>query len=112
VKPLSAVAVLVLCSLYEAPRHGYALKREVKKRSRGDVAPGPTSLYRTLWQLLDAGLIAESRERPAPELDDGRRRYFRITAAGQRALTAELARLQRLLASAQPSGLASFKSRA
>jgi DNA-binding PadR family transcriptional regulator len=111
-KPLSTVAVLVLSSLSEAARHGYALKKDVSDRSGGDVSPGATSLYRTVWQLLDDGLIAESRDRPAPHHDDERRRYFQITAAGRRALAAELARLDRLLAAARPRRYASSKSRA
>jgi DNA-binding PadR family transcriptional regulator len=110
-KPLSTVAVLVLSSLAEATRHGYALKKDVKDRSGGDVAPGATSLYRTVWQLLGDGLIAESRDRPAPHHDDERRRYFQITAAGRRALTAERARLERLVAAARPRRYASSKSR-
>jgi len=101
-RPLSAVAVLVLSSLAEASRHAYNLKKDVKDRSGGDVAPGATSLYRTVWQLQNDGLIAETRERPAPELDDERRRYFQITPAGRRALVAERARLERLLEAAKP----------
>jgi DNA-binding PadR family transcriptional regulator len=100
-RPLSTVAVLILSSLAETSRHGYNLKKDVKERSGGDVAPGATSLYRTLWQLEDDGLIAESHERPAPQHDDERRKYFQITAAGRRALTAELARLERLIAAAR-----------
>src|SRR5262245_32177124 len=101
-KPLSSLAVLVLSSLAETPRHGYSLKKDVKDRSGGDVAPGATSLYRTVWQLLDLGLIAECRDRPAPEHDDSRRRYFQITTAGRRALVAELSRLERLIVAARP----------
>lgn len=101
-KPLSTLAVLVLSSLADAPRHGYALGKDVKARSGGEVAPGATSLYRTLWQLERGGLIAESDDRPAPQLDDERRRYFRITVGGRRALSAELARLERLVIAARP----------
>ena len=111
IKPLTTLAVLVLSSLEEAPRHAYALKKDVKARSGGDVAPGATSLYRTVWQLLDEGLIGESRNRPAPHHDDERRRYFQLTAAGRRALTAELARLERLIAAARPRRYASVKPR-
>ena len=110
-KPLSAVAVLVLSSLAEASRHAYALKKDVRDRSGGDVAPGATSLYRTVWQLLDDGLIEESEERPAPPHDDERRRYFEITAAGRKTLAAELARLERLVAAARPRRLATPRSR-
>jgi len=110
-KPLSAVAFLVLSSLAEASRHGYSLKKDVAERSLGEVAPGATSLYRTVWHLLDAGLVAESRERPARQLDDSRRRYFEITPSGRRALAAETARLERLIHAARPQRYASSKAR-
>jgi len=110
-RSLSPVAVLVLSSLAEAPRHGYSLKKDVKDRSGGDVSPGATSLYRTVWQLLDLGLIAECRERPAPEHDDSRRRYFQITTTGRRTLATELSRLERLVVAARPRRYASSKSR-
>ena len=100
-KPLSSVAVLALSSLAEAPRHGYAIMKDVAARSRGEVEPGATSLYRTLWQLSEEGLVTESGDRPSAELDDERRRYFRITPAGRRALAGELARLERLVAAAR-----------
>ena len=110
-KPLSAVAVLVLSSLADAPRHGYSLRKDVRDRSGGDVTPGATSLYRTVWQLLDDGLIAESDDRPEPRHDDQRRRYFQITAAGRRTLTSELGRLERLIVAARPRRHAESKSR-
>src|SRR5579863_1690310 len=68
-KPLSALAVLVLSSLAETSRHGYNLKKDVRARSGGDVAPGATSLYRILWQLDTDGFIAETDDRPAPHHD-------------------------------------------
>jgi DNA-binding PadR family transcriptional regulator len=110
-KPLTGLAVLILSSLAETSRHGYNLLKDVRDRSGGDVAPGATSLYRTVWQLLGAGLIAESDRRPSPEHDDERRRYFAITAAGRRALTGELARLRRLIDAAKPRRVASPRSR-
>jgi DNA-binding PadR family transcriptional regulator len=105
-RSLSPVAVLVLASLAEAPRHAYALKKDVRARSNGDVAPGVTTLYRAVWQLLDDGLIEESNERPAPHLDDQRRRYLRLTPSGRTALVAERRRLERLAAAARPTRLA------
>ena len=110
-KPLSALAVLVLSSLSEADRHGYNLKKDVRDRSGGDVAPGATSLYRALWQLESDGLIAESHDRPAPHHDDERRRYFKITGAGRRMLAAERARLERLVAAARPRRIVTPKPR-
>ena len=64
---------------------------------------GSTTLYRTLGQLLDAGLIEEARARPAPQLDDERRRYFHITAAGRRELAAERRLLERVLVAVRPT---------
>src|SRR3954466_13042896 len=83
-------AVLILASLADADRHGYAIRKDIAERSAGEARLGSTTLYRVLGQLLDEGLIEEARSRPAPQLDDERRRYFHITAAGRRTLAAEL----------------------
>jgi DNA-binding PadR family transcriptional regulator len=99
--PLSAKALLVLASVADGDRHGYAIRKDVVQRTGGEVRLGSATLYRLLGQLLEDGLLAESDYRPAPELDDERRRYYRITASGRRALTAELRRFERLLAAAR-----------
>jgi DNA-binding PadR family transcriptional regulator len=96
-------ALLILGSLADADRHGYAIKKDVADRSGGEVRLGSTTLYRMLGQLLDQGLIEEARVRPAPQLDDERRRYFHITPAGRRALAAELRLLERVLLAAKPA---------
>ena len=96
-------SLLILASLAEGERHGYAIKKDVAARTGGEVRLGSTTLYRLLGQLLDDGLIEESDERPAAHLDDERRRYYRITAAGKRSLAAELRRLERLVLAARPS---------
>jgi DNA-binding PadR family transcriptional regulator len=96
-------ALLILASLAEADRHGYAIKKDIVDRTGGDVRLGSTTLYRTLGQLLDAGLIEEARARPAPQLDDERRRYFHITAAGRRELAAERRLLERVLVAVRPT---------
>jgi DNA-binding PadR family transcriptional regulator len=54
-------------------------------------------LYGSIKRLSEAGLIEESDERPAPELDDARRRYYRLTALGRRVLDAECEHLQELV---------------
>jgi len=95
-------ALLILASLADADRHGYAIRKDVTERSGGEVRLGSTTLYRRLGQLLDEGLIEEARARPAPQLDDERRRYFHITPAGRRALAAELRRLERVLLAVKP----------
>lgn len=95
-------ALLILASLAEDDRHGYAIKKDVARRTGGDVRLGSTSLYRLLAQLLDESLIAE-RPAAAGEDDDPRRRYYRVTVAGRRALASELARLERLIVAARPA---------
>jgi DNA-binding PadR family transcriptional regulator len=96
-------ALLILGSLADADRHGYAIRKDVAERSGGEVQLGSTTLYRMLGQLLDEGLIEEARTRPAPQLDDERRKYFHITPAGRRALAAELRLLERVLLAARPA---------
>ena len=100
---LSSNALLILATLAEGYRHGYAIRRDVQSRTGGDVRLGVTTLYRTLRQLLDANLVEESARRPSPQFDDERRRYFRITPAGRRALRTELLKLERVLAAARPA---------
>jgi DNA-binding PadR family transcriptional regulator len=99
----SSRRLLILASLVESDRHGYAIKRDVADRTRGDVRLGSTTLYRLLGQLLDERLIEEASGRPAPHLDDERRRYYSITPAGRRALAAELKRLERLVTAVRPA---------
>lgn len=96
-------ALLILSSLADADRHGYAIKKDVAERTGGEVRLGSTTLYRLLGQLLDAGLIEEAKTRPAPQLDDERRRYFHLTASGRRALATELRLLERVLTAARPA---------
>jgi DNA-binding PadR family transcriptional regulator len=102
-KAPSYTALLILASLADADRHGYAIKKDIADRGGGDVRLGSTTLYRLLGQLLDDGLIEEARTRPAPQLDDERRRYFHITAAGRRALAAEARLLERVLLAVKPA---------
>jgi DNA-binding PadR family transcriptional regulator len=94
---LPEAALFILSSLGEGPKHGYAIRKDIARRAGNDMQPRVTTLYRLLRQLLDAKLVEEIDDRPAPELDDERRRYYRITAAGRRALAVEVRRLERLL---------------
>ena len=99
--PLKPAVLLLLVSLAAGQKHGYALRKDVAARSGGDVRLGPATLYRTLAQMLEEGTIEESGRRPAPELDDERRRYYRLTDRGRRLLDAEITRLEQLAASAR-----------
>jgi DNA-binding PadR family transcriptional regulator len=87
----------VMLSLADQEQHGYGIMQEVLERTGGKVRLWPATLYGTLKRLIEKGLIEESDERPAPELDDARRRYYRLTAFGRRVLAAESARLEDLV---------------
>lgn len=95
----------ILLSLSGAEMHGYGILRDIARRS--DDEPDAATLYRSLRKLLELDLISELDERPAPELDDQRRRYYRITELGERAARAEAGRLARLVAAADRQGLLS-----
>jgi DNA-binding PadR family transcriptional regulator len=103
--PLKAVVFEVLLSLLDGERHGYGIVGDVAHRSGGAIRLEPGNLYRTLRGMLDLDLIAESDRRPAPDLDDQRRRYYRITAFGERVAEEEAARLRSLLRQAGVLGL-------
>ena len=101
--PLKADVLMILLALRDGERHGYAIMRDAAERSEGAVRLQAGALYRTLKRLVDDGLVAESDARPAPESDDERRRYYRLTSLGARVLAAELDRLARLVAAARPA---------
>jgi DNA-binding PadR family transcriptional regulator len=90
-----------LLSLVGAEQHGYGIMQEVLERTNGTVRIWPATLYNSLKRLIDDGLIVESGERPAPELDDSRRRYYRLTRLGKKVLELECERLQDMLRMAQ-----------
>ncbi len=94
--PLSTAMFHILLSLGEGERHGYALKREIAKRTDGKLRLGPGVLYGSINRMLELGLIEESDERPDAHLDDERRRYYRITNLGRQVARAEASRMQAL----------------
>jgi DNA-binding PadR family transcriptional regulator len=85
----------ILLALADGEKHGYAIMLEVEENTGGEVKMGPGTLYGSIKRMLASGLIEETDERPDPELDDQRRRYYRLTGLGQRALRLEAERLQR-----------------
>lgn len=95
--PLSTAVLHVLLALADQERHGYGIMLEIEKRTEGGFRPGSGTLYGTIKRLLSTRLIEESGERPDPELDDSRRRYYRLTALGRRVLEAEMKRLHQLV---------------
>ena len=84
--------------------------QEVATRTGGDVRLTAATLYRSIQRLLDQRLIVEVDQRPAPELDDERRRYYRITPFGTAVAKAEARRLAQMLGLAREKGLAPRKS--
>lgn len=95
--PLKTQWFHIMLSLAGGEQHGYGIKQEVLERTDGKVHLWPATLYGSLKRLIEADLIEESDERPAPELDDARRRYYRLTVLGRRVLKAECERLQELV---------------
>jgi len=87
----------VLLCLADQEQHGYGIMQEVLERTEGKVRLWPATLYGTLKRLMEADLINESDRRPAAELDDARRRYYRLTPLGRRVLDAESRRLEDLV---------------
>lgn len=95
--PLKTQWFHIMLSLAGGEQHGYGIMQEVLTRTEGKVRLWPATLYGTIKRLIEAELIEESDVRPAPELDDARRRYYRLTPLGKRALSAECERLQELV---------------
>ena len=99
--PLKPVMFQILLSLADGERHGYGITQDIAARTAARMRIEPGNLYRSLRTLLDDGVIEESERRPAPDLDDERRRYYRITPFGRRVAAAETARLEALVREAK-----------
>ena len=98
--PLPNATLHILLALRAGEKHGYAIMGEVERLSEGRVRLGPGTLYGAVKRMLADGLIEESDERPDPALDDERRRYYGVTALGERVCAAEVDRLRSLLSRA------------
>ena len=99
--PLTPAVFHVLLALAGGERHGYAIMQEVAAGTDGQIKMGPGTLYGTIKRLLAAKLIEESDERPDPQLDDERRRYYRLTAVGEEVARAEARRYAGIVALAR-----------
>ena len=91
--PLTPAVFNILLALAEGEKHGYGIMLEVEANTQGQVLMGPGTLYGSIKRMLQAGLIEESDDRSDPELDDQRRRYYRLTGVGRRTLQMEAERL-------------------
>jgi len=103
VPPLTPAMFHILLALADGERHGYAIMQEVA--TRGNMRLGPGTLYGSIKRMLAGGLIEESDERPDPEMDDERRRYYRLTDFGQRVVSAEVERMAKLVRHARSKSL-------
>ena len=107
--PLLPATFHILVALADEDRHGYAIIQDVAARTDGSIRLSPGTLYRSIQRMLEDGLIVETDERPSPEDDDERRRYYRLTTLGTAVAQAEAARLMDLVRMARARGLAPRK---
>lgn len=103
---LPAATFHILLALSDDDRHGYAIIQDVAARTGGELKLSAGTLYRSIQRMLEQGLIIEVRDRPAPEFDDERRRYYRITVLGKLTAHAETRRLAQLVKLASAKGFA------
>ena len=104
--PLPSATFHILLALSENDRHGYAIIQDVATRTNGELKLSAGTLYRSIQRMLEQGLLQETVERPSPENDDERRRYYRITPYGIEVARAEARRLTQLVEFARESGFA------
>jgi DNA-binding PadR family transcriptional regulator len=95
----------VLLALGDIEKHGYAILKEVEEQTNGHVRLSTGTLYAMIKRLLSEGIIAECRNRPPAEEDDQRRRYYRLTPLGRQVATAEVERMERMVATAREKHL-------
>jgi DNA-binding PadR family transcriptional regulator len=109
--PLKPLHFLMLLALLDGERHAYGIKKDLASRGEHrDIGPG--TLYRSIAQLIESGVIEESDRRPLAELDDERRRYYRLTGFGRRVVAAEARRLDALVSAARTRKLLPHAGRA
>jgi DNA-binding PadR family transcriptional regulator len=104
--PLPPATFHILLAVAGEDRHGYAIIQDVAVRTEGELKLSAGTLYRSIQRMLEQGLLVETRERPAPEEDDERRRYYRITPLGTAVAKAEARRLTQLVRMARAKGFA------
>jgi DNA-binding PadR family transcriptional regulator len=108
--PLTPAMFHILLALADQDRHGYEIMREVDERTGGKVRLGPGTLYGSVKRMLSDALIEELDERPDPDLDDERRRYYRLSSFGRRVAVAEAERLSQLVKVARTKKLLSTRT--
>ncbi len=108
--PLPPASFHILMAVAQEDRHGYGIIQDVERRTGGELRLSAGTLYRSIQRLLEQGLLSETDDRPAPEFDDERRRYYRITAFGTAVARAEIRRMSQLVRMARTQGLLSERA--
>ena len=103
--PLSPQVFHILLALADGARHGYRITQDVEDETAGAIRLGPGTLYGALKRLVAAGWVEETDRRPDPDLDDERRRYYRLTTTGRHVLEEDAARLADAVRRARRAGL-------
>jgi len=103
--PLPPATFHILVAVAQEERHGYGIIQDVERRTGGQLRLSAGTLYRSIHRMLEQGLIVETDDRPAPEFDDERRRYYRISALGTAVARAETRRMAQLVRMARTQGL-------
>jgi DNA-binding PadR family transcriptional regulator len=103
--PLTPAVFHILLALADGERHGYGIMLEVDRITAGQLRLGPGTLYRSIQRMLVDGLIVERKEAVDPEVDDERRRYYRLTKLGLEVARAEAQRLEALVKASRQRGL-------
>ena len=103
--PLTTPMLHTLVALADGEKHGYAILKEIARRTDGNVRLSAGTLYALVRRATADGLIVESDERPDISLDDERRRYYRMTPLGRRVAAAEIARLESIVEMARAKKL-------
>ena len=103
--PLTPPMLHTLVALADGDKHGYAILKEVARRTDNKVRLSAGTLYGNLARLESSGLIAESARRPEFALDDERRRYYRLTEFGREVAVAEAERMEEALLQARATKL-------
>jgi DNA-binding PadR family transcriptional regulator len=99
--PLTSPMFQILLALADGDKHGYAILKEVQRRTEGRVRLSAGTLYGLIKRCVDEGIIIECDERPDPALDDERRRYYRLSSDGRALAIAEMERLAHTLEQAR-----------
>lgn len=102
---LTAAGFQVLLALASGHAHGYAVMGFVEEVTGGRVRLGPGTLYRTIARLVADDLVAESEASDPGAPHDARRRYYRLTALGEQAVSDEADLLARLVDAARAAGV-------